>query len=367
MVDSIHTARWLNQFRDEPLDVEVFPSTPHRRLHPLVRELADGSHAMRLRISPGMRRLALVWGVADLLLGNRLRGWLLSRRVRQTDPMLIHALEIQHAGYLVLAARRALSGRRLVVTNWGSDIYWFGRRARHRHRIAQVLALATDYSAECHRDHRLAVEMGFRGRHLPVIPNAGGLRLPEVGSERPSRRKILLVKGYSTFMGRADEVLAVLPRLGPVLDGIEVVAYSADHRTRRAARGLARALGRPVRVVAKHRLTHAEVLELMETARVYVGYSMSDAISTAMLEAMAHGAFPIQTDTSCADEWIIPGETGLLVPYGDADVLLDALRRALTDDALVDDAAVRNTAVCRERLDADAVRTIATTFYAAST
>jgi glycosyltransferase involved in cell wall biosynthesis len=175
------------------------------------------------------------------------------------------------------------------------------------------------------------------------------------------------VKGYSTFMGRADEVLAVLPRLGSVLDGIEVVAYSADHRTRRAARGLSRALGRPVRVVAKHGLTHAEVLELMETARVYVGYSMSDAISTAMLEAMAHGAFPIQTDTSCADEWIIPGETGLLVPYGDADVLLDALRRALTDDALVDDAAVRNTAVCRERLDADAVRTIATTFYAAST
>jgi glycosyltransferase involved in cell wall biosynthesis len=48
-----------------------------------------------------------------------------------------------------------------------------------------------------------------------------------------------------------------------------------------------------------------------------VGHSLSEGISTSMLEAMAMGAIPIQTCTSCADEWIINGEAGFLVEPND--------------------------------------------------
>jgi len=38
---------------------------------------------------------------------------------------------------------------------------------------------------------------------------------------------------------------------------------------------------------------HAAILDLFGVARVYLGVSVTDGISTSMLEAMAMGAFPI--------------------------------------------------------------------------
>ena len=82
-----------------------------------------------------------------------------------------------------------------------------------------------------------------------------------------------------------------------------------------------------------------------------------------MLEAMATGAFPIQTDTSCCDEWLVDGDSGFIVPPDDPAFIADRLRRALTDDALVDRAASRNwTTVC-ERLDQAVLKRRAVAFY----
>jgi glycosyltransferase involved in cell wall biosynthesis len=66
---------------------------------------------------------------------------------------------------------------------------------------------------------------------------------------------------------------------------------------------------------------------------------------------MIMGAFPIQSYTSCADEWIENGKTGLIVPPEDPEIIAVAIRRALTDDALVDSAAEENMRVATERLD----------------
>jgi glycosyltransferase involved in cell wall biosynthesis len=54
------------------------------------------------------------------------------------------------------------------------------------------------------------------------------------------------------------------------------------------------------------------------------------------------GSFPIQSWTSCANEWVADGETGFLVPPEDPEVVEQAIRKALTDDALVDRAAEAN-------------------------
>jgi hypothetical protein len=39
MLDSIHTARWLKQFQNEDLDFMLFPSSPQRRFHPMLKAL----------------------------------------------------------------------------------------------------------------------------------------------------------------------------------------------------------------------------------------------------------------------------------------------------------------------------------------
>jgi len=64
-------------------------------------------------------------------------------------------------------------------------------------------------------------------------------------------------------------------------------------------------------------------------ARIYIGLSISDAISTSLLEAMVMGAFPIQSCTACADEWIEDGKSGFIVPPEDPHVIAEAIRRAL--------------------------------------
>jgi glycosyltransferase involved in cell wall biosynthesis len=98
-------------------------------------------------------------------------------------------------------------------------------------------------------------------------------------------------------------------------------------------------------------------------ARVYLGVSVSDAISTSALEAMAMGAFPIQTDTSCCDEWFEHGKGGYLVPPDNVEVIAERLRSALTDDRLVDEAADVNWEVIATRLDQGEVKQRVWNFY----
>jgi glycosyltransferase involved in cell wall biosynthesis len=97
--------------------------------------------------------------------------------------------------------------------------------------------------------------------------------------------------------------------------------------------------------------SNEEMLKLHGKARVSIGVNISDAISISLLEAMIMGSFPIQSNTSCANEWVQCGETGILVPAEDPDAVAKALRRALSDDALVDRAAEINARVTAKRLD----------------
>ncbi len=75
------------------------------------------------------------------------------------------------------------------------------------------------------------------------------------------------------------------------------------------------------------------------------------------------GSLPIQSWTSAADEWIEDGVTGLLVPPEDSDVVELAIRRALTDDALVDRAAVLNWETAQRRLRYEDLRQRAVAMY----
>jgi glycosyltransferase involved in cell wall biosynthesis len=63
------------------------------------------------------------------------------------------------------------------------------------------------------------------------------------------------------------------------------------------------------------------------------------------------GAFPVQSCTACANEWIQDGKSGLIVPPEEPEEIAIAVRRALTDDQLVDQAAEINEKTVKERLD----------------
>ena len=372
MADSIHSARWIEQFRDQPVDFVLFPSTPNRHVHPRLGALLrqDAGSGLTLRIAPFGGKLSIpLWGL-DLVLDDHVRGVLLRRAIRRLRPDFVHALELNSGGYV---ASRAYAGVEssmppLIATNWGSDIFWFQRNPKHAQRIGDLMKRARYYSAECNRDIDLAITHGFTGDAFDVFPNAGGFAAAQLAAEhsRPSERSLVVVKGYEGWVGRASIALKAIELAKDQFAGRAIVVYSANLKTQRIARSLARRLGLDITVHAKRALSHQQMLELFASARAYLGISLSDGISTSLLEAMVAGAYPIQTNTSCADEWIVDGSTGSIVDAADIEGIAAALRRALSDDALVDAAAGANHEVALARLGDDAIRRKSFRFYGLS-
>lgn len=369
MANSVHTARWLQQFKDLPYDVTLVPSTASRSIHPQILELRDEHTELSLTIPRFFQVVAFPVGILDIAFSQHLmalfiRIWFkLSRRSFD----VVHAMELQHAGYTLLASGLAKSMRRVVVSNWGSDIYWFRRFPRHRRRITRLLRLSTHYSCECDRDVEIARSLGFSGTVLPVVPNAGPIS--EIGlaggvsAPKTSSRKLVLVKGYTGFVGRADIALAAIRKCSAELSGFEVIVYSSDRRSRSIAKKISKECSVSIRALRKYEMSHNQMLELFQSARVYLGISMSDGISTSLLEALASGAFPIQSDTSCADEWIEDGQNGFIVPWDNVDRITERLRQSLVDDVLVDSAAELNLEISRNRLSAGAFEGVYDSVY----
>jgi glycosyltransferase involved in cell wall biosynthesis len=291
----------------------------------------------------------------------------LASLIEELKPDLIHSMEFQHAGYLVLGARDRIAGRlpAWLATNWGSDIYYFGKSPDHALQIRRLCEAIDLYSCECHRDLALGRQFGYRGPDLPVLPNSGGIDIERIMTLRdptpPSTRKLIMVKGYDHFAGRAMVALAVLERFAEQLRDYTIVLFSVGARPRTRAIELAEAGTLNIKVIDW--ATHDEILRQFGRARLYLGISISDAISTSVLEAMAMGAFPIQTDTSCCAEWFIPEQSGFAVPADDFDVICDRFERALTDDSLVDEAATINLDIIRSRLAIDVFMPKMRAFY----
>ncbi|MCK7479362.1 MAG: hypothetical protein M0C28_19910 [Candidatus Moduliflexus flocculans] len=64
---------------------------------------------------------------------------------------------------------------------------------------------------------------------------------------------------------------------------------------------------------------------------------------------MVMGTFPHQSNTSSADEWIVDGRTGFIVPPEDPEQIAQAIRKAVAEDELVDNAAHINAQTAHER------------------
>ncbi len=373
MADSIHAAKYINILSEAGWDIHLFPTyycEPHRKLKNVTvwdfvtsRKPPDAERNVRMvGIWPfrfGWRLALLPWRLMDRMGFDAARR--LALVIRYLKPDAVHSLEFQQAGYLVEETKRRLLPKfpLWITTNWGSDIYAFGKLAEHAGRIRAVLAGADVYACECFRDVILAKELGFAGSVMPVLPNAGGFDLQHCRSlmspEPPSLRKVIAVKGYQYSLGRSLVALRALERVAHLLKDYRVVVYSPFPKevVEIPARLMAARSGLNVELLGQ--VSHDEIMKLHGSARLSISLSISDAICTSMTEAMVMGSFPIQSDTACADEWIENGKSALLVNADDSDDVADKIAKALADDNLVDEAARINAATASERLDSSII------------
>ena len=368
MADSIHTARWLAQFQNQDLFVRVFPSGPHRRIHPQLRSLIGGSHQMRVELAPKMTLLALPLFLVDLLIPAKVRARYLKRQIRHWRPDVVHALETQHAGYLVADAVSYLSSKpEFRLSIWGSDLIWFGTFRQHKARLQRTLALVDSLSVECERDIQIAHTLGFRGEVLRTIPASGGLDLSRVESSghgsRPSTRRVIVVKGYSGFVGRSLTAIRALETLANELSDYEIHVYSASLKTVNYARRAKKKSGLRLVCHRKHTMSHDEVIELFRRARISISISLSDGFPGSLREAMVSGCFPIESKNSCGYEWAISGRSAIFVDPENETEICAAIKKVLSSDLLVDTAATLNLKLAETRFSSVALKSVVESYY----
>lgn len=372
MVDSVHLYRWTKQFKNSNLEITIFPSRKFRQVDLGLLELRKNKH---IRIILKSEILAQSWnGYFDFffysILGRYLsyfsRASKLKRIINAGDFDHVHLVEMQHAGYLYLDAKLDNAHRyKLTVTNWGSDIFFFQNEKSHKIKIMELLQIADQYSAECDRDYALAKNLGFNGVNLPVIPNAGGFSAELMSRQAlpVEQKKKIYIKGYGGKFGLGAVAIEVGVKLLNEFSWIELNLLSVSPELEKIARELT--IKYPNRVKywsIKSKLKHDEVLHLLGESIIYIGASKSDGISTTFLESLVVGAYPIQTETSCANEWIKKGFHASVVPPN-FDCIYSASKYALSNLNETEKLVKMNKALSEIHLTSTSISQIALKFY----
>ncbi|OJW50118.1 MAG: hypothetical protein BGO67_01960 [Alphaproteobacteria bacterium 41-28] len=409
---SIHTTRWINQLEGQGYDIHLFPIN-HMPVHLGLKNITvhepfiNLSHILFLkkiknflkwifrreevllspplslvkyksiykmivlsRLLPYFSRLcSYKFGTSDAKIPELYGPRTLKKLITMLKPDLIHSLEFQTCGYNVLFAKKQYKKGKFpqwLATNWGSDIYYYKDDPAHSEIIKDLLSQIDHYSCECQRDVDIVKKLGYVGSILPVIPNTGGVDIKFARKLREkfttSSRKLIMIKGYQNFAGRALMALDVIVRCAHLLKDYKIIVYSATPDVEDRVNQMNQQLNIPIEILP-YTEDYSKMLELFSQARIYFTISVSDGISTSLLEAMAMGAFPIQTNTACCDEWIKDGESGFITSPDNFEGMTKALKLALSDDALVDKASQLNWETILKKASKEKCKKIANAFY----
>jgi glycosyltransferase involved in cell wall biosynthesis len=106
------------------------------------------------------------------------------------------------------------------------------------------------------------------------------------------------------------------------------------------------------------------MLTLFGKSLVYVGVSLSDGISTSMSEAIAMGAFPIQTNTACTNEWFEDGFSGIALKSAESSEIAQALSKGISmARARTEVNFANDRSIALGKLNPESVQKIARKFY----
>ena len=173
-----------------------------------------------------------------------------------------------------------------------------------------------------------------------------------------------MLKGYQHWCGRALFGLKALSFVKEFLKGFEIVIYSVWPKDdiEIASELFEQETNIKVNILPND-TPHNVIMEYHAKARMSIGLSISDSISTSMLEAMVMGSFPVQSNTAVCEEWFTHGETGFSVPPEEPCNIAKIIKQVLTDDVLVDSAAEKNWITAKKRLEFKELKQKAIDFY----
>ena len=310
---------------------------PHFRPPAPRREIQDGIevHHPRFLSFPGV--LKCLDG-ALLALGALPTLWRL-RRAPGFD--IIDAHFAYPDGYAATLLGRWLQ-RPVSITLRGTETR-IARNPCLRRRMLHAFKHATRLFAVSEALRQQALALGVAADHISTGGNAvDSDKFRPIDKQQaraalglaPDAKVLITVGGLVERKGfhRVIELLPQLLRDEPRLHYLIVGGASAEGDWSGCLRELVASLELQERVHFLGTVAHAELHRVLSAADVFVLATSNEGWANVFLEAMACGLPVVTTRVGGNAEVVVEPATGLLVPFGDAAALADALRAALARD-----------------------------------
>lgn len=370
MFDSVHLYRWLSQFTNSDIELTIFPSTKFRSIHPQLIKLVKNNKNYKFSRNHFVSQFGYVEYALNKFASKIFKRLSSKERLRKLISKntfdYIHALEIQGAGYLLVDALTnfCLERSKVIITNWGSDIYFFQNNIDHKRKIESVLKIADYYSGECQRDYELALKYGFTGKFLPLNPNAGGFNFDVFDKNQKSafERNLIIAKCYGGHFGLGKLIIDAIDKYFALSKKLSIFFYSVTPDLELSVNSLKKKYPNRVNYsTVKNKLKIIDMYDKFSNSKIYIGASKSDGISTSFLEALVLGAYPIQTNTSCGNEWVDKGFKAHLIETN-VDAIFNALME-LDQFGNLEEIRIENKNLALKYLDFKVVQRDSLVFY----
>lgn len=355
-IPSIHAIRWIDNLKDTSYEIYWFDVLGRGGIETIDKvQQITGWKRRRIPYLKGehwlRKKLPIIYTKIQPFL-EITANQQLENIIQEIKPDLVHSFEMQSCSYPILKTMNKYPAIKWIYSCWGSDLFYFQNVKHHNLKIRKVLNRVNLLHTDCMRDFNLAKKLGFKGKHVGVIPGGSGFKLAELEKyKKPiNDRTIILVKGYEHHFGRGLNIVKALNELKHEVLDYEIVVFGAheiliNHIKKHHL---------PFKVFDRNGLTHNELLELMGKSKIYIGNSISDGMPNTLLEGMVMNAFPIQSNPGNVTSEIIENKVnGLLINNPeDIDEIKSIIKLAITfDDVFYEKAALINTTIANKRLD----------------
>ncbi|QTE23044.1 glycosyltransferase [Polaribacter cellanae] len=342
----IHAARWINQLKDSGHEIYLFDCLDA----PIHKDLLWTNYTTNW----SKRKFAKFKGEYFLKkktpkFHEKIAPYLqvtasekLEELIKKIKPDLVHSLEMQSETYPLLKVRKKITFN-WAYFSWGSDLYLYQHKKEHQYKIKNVLKDVNYLFTDNKRDVNLAKELDFRGSEMPIFPGGGGYKIEEYQkfSLSVEERKLILVKGYDHWAGKALFVLNALEIIVEDIRNFDIYVYSAHNKVIDKIKEINKKYAVNIEYSSRYnQISHNELLEKFGKAKIAIGNNISDGIANTLLEAIICGAFPIQSNPGgVTEEYINNGENGFLIENPeDVKEIASKIKKALNNNALLEKA-----------------------------
>jgi glycosyltransferase involved in cell wall biosynthesis len=236
--------------------------------------------------------------------------------------------------------------------------------------IKQVLSECDQIITDNYANIDYATQLGIskvKFASVVPVPGTGGIKVENYDKESlipPSKREriVLWPKAYESRWSKGLPVLEAIRAAWDSIKPCEIYFLAADQEVKSWCLTLPAEIRDHLHVIDM-RIPHQQVIEYLRRARVLLSPSLIDGVPNILYEAMAYGAFPIISPLETITPIVKHEENVLFARNLYPEEISEALRRAMSDDYLVDRTAERNAALVKKIADRQSIAKKITEYY----